>query len=121
MELAGLSVACSIHRQYPPENRTKMMIISGPGNNGGDGLVAARHLHHFGYQIEVVYPKKEKLVARSDLFRRLTIQLEQLGIPVSSKWQRPAEGEVDVIVDAIFGFSFKGWRGGGTDAPFDEI
>ena len=28
------------------------------GNNGGDGLVCARHLHHFGYQPSVFYPKR---------------------------------------------------------------
>jgi len=28
------------------------------GNNGGDGLVCARHLHHFGYQPSVFYPKQ---------------------------------------------------------------
>merc|ERR1712046_63144 len=85
------------------------------------GLVAARHLHHFGYKPKVVYPNMEKVVAKNDLYRRLTLQLGQLGIPITSEWVAPAEGEAHVIMDAIFGFSFKGWRGEGKDAPFDSI
>ncbi|CAK0866972.1 unnamed protein product [Prorocentrum cordatum] len=65
-----------------------------------------------------------RLIAGNELYRRLTLQLAQLSVPVVSEWTPPAAGEADVIVDAIFGFSFKGWRGGGKDhpdAPFDEI
>lgn len=50
MELAGLSVASSILAEYPPSKYSKVLIVAGPGNNGGDGLVAARHLYHFGYK-----------------------------------------------------------------------
>lgn len=50
MELAGLSVACAVADQTTPG---KVLVLAGPGNNGGDGLVAARHLHHFGYHVEV--------------------------------------------------------------------
>ena len=44
MELAGLSCACSVYEVFPPKSHPKVLILAGPGNNGGDGLVAARHL-----------------------------------------------------------------------------
>lgn len=57
MELAGLSVASSILAEYPPSEYSRVLIVAGPGNNGGDGLVAARHLYHFGYKgVQVVLP-----------------------------------------------------------------
>ena len=56
MELAGLSVACSVASEYPATSHSRILVIAGPGNNGGDGLVAARHLHHFGYTVEVRRP-----------------------------------------------------------------
>ena len=51
MELAGLSVASAVAAEYPPDRR--ILVVAGPGNNGGDGLVAARHLRHFGYDVKV--------------------------------------------------------------------
>lgn len=121
MELAGLSVAASLAKEYPRQTHPNVLIICGPGNNGGDGLVAARHLYHFGYQPRVIYPKMEAITAKNELYKRLTIQLGQLAIPITDEWSPPAAGEADVIIDAIFGFSFKGWRGEGKDAPFDSI
>ena len=48
MEIAGLSVAEVIAECYPPSSLGKeapgVLFCCGPGNNGGDGLVAARHL-----------------------------------------------------------------------------
>merc|ERR1719277_302827 len=99
MELAGLSLASAIAKEYPPHSHARVLILCGPGNNGGDGLVAARHLHHFGYTPRVVYPKMEKIIAGNDLYRRLTMQLAQLSVPITSEWRPPAQGEADVIID----------------------
>ena len=80
-----------------------MLLVPWQGNNGGDGLVAARHLHHFGYDITVVYPKRSK----GALFEGLVTQCRQLGIPVLGELSVPV-GSFSVVMDAIFGFSFHG-------------
>lgn len=67
MELAGLSVACAIYKTFSTETYPRVLLIAGPGNNGGnfkyylilgDGFVCSRHLYHFGYKVTIVYPKK---------------------------------------------------------------
>ena len=51
LELAGLSVAQAVVRCYPPQDlgveSPRILVCCGPGNNGGDGLVAAKHLFFF--------------------------------------------------------------------------
>lgn len=49
MELAGLSCAVAIAKCYPLNTLSNgnVLVCCGPGNNGGDGLVCARHLKMF--------------------------------------------------------------------------
>ena len=44
MELAGLACAQTLAYVYPLESHKRVLVCCGPGNQGGDGLVAARHL-----------------------------------------------------------------------------
>jgi NAD(P)H-hydrate epimerase len=104
MELAGLSVSQALYTLSPPSKTPRILVACGPGNNGGDGLVAARHLHHFGYKPSVYFPKQSK----NELYERLRKQLEQLRVPFVSGDFAAALGESDYVVDAIFGFSFSG-------------
>jgi NAD(P)H-hydrate epimerase len=55
MELAGLAVATATLEHMSAAGR--VLVLCGPGNNGGDGLVAARHLKHFGCTPVVYYPR----------------------------------------------------------------
>lgn len=60
MELAGLSVAEAVRKFYCSGPR-RILICCGPGNNGGDGLVAGRHLLLFGNHVDVLIPvQKDK-------------------------------------------------------------
>ncbi|KAI6203743.1 hypothetical protein M3Y94_00591700 [Aphelenchoides besseyi] len=101
MELAGLSCAQSIYSAYKKESR--VLVLVGPGNNGGDGLVAARHLKLFGYQPTVLYPKESK----NELMSRLVTQTTKMGIEVVNEMPNDLNAKFDLIVDAFFGFSFK--------------
>ncbi|BCS00490.1 NADHX epimerase [Aspergillus luchuensis] len=112
MELAGLSVSQAVYRIHPPSSGKDVLVICGPGNNGGDGLVAARHLAHYGYKPSVYYPKQGK----NDLYQRLKTQLENLSVPFISDLP-VAIKSADFLVDAIFGFSF----GGPLREPFPTI
>ena len=57
MELAGLTIATIIQNYYPLSDKKKVFIAIGPGNNGGDGLVAARHLSTFNYSVTIYKPE----------------------------------------------------------------
>ncbi|KAG5954890.1 hypothetical protein E4U57_003931 [Claviceps arundinis] len=103
MELAGLSVSQAVSLVQPLNKGRRILVACGPGNNGGDGLVAARHLFYYGYKPTVFYPKKSK----NDLYQRLTKQLEQLEVPFVDDFESALKS-TDHVVDAIFGFSFSG-------------
>ncbi|KAI0475856.1 YjeF N-terminal domain-like protein [Xylariaceae sp. FL0804] len=103
MELAGLSVSQVVYRVHPPSKGKRILVACGPGNNGGDGLVAARHLRHYGYQPSIYYPKRSK----NDLYQRLAKQLEDLEVPFVEDFPAAAKS-TDHILDAVFGFSFSG-------------
>lgn len=99
MELAGLSVAQAIAQTCV--SGSSVTLVCGPGNNGGDGLVAARHLFMFGYNPCVVYPK----ISKREPFIGLLQQLHSIGADVHNTVQVP---DADVVVDCVFGFSFSG-------------
>lgn len=53
MEQAGRGVAQEALRLLGDGRGTRVLVLVGPGNNGGDGLVAARHLHDAGMHVSL--------------------------------------------------------------------
>ncbi len=101
MENAGRAVAgvaCSAFR-LP----MRVAVLAGKGNNGGDGLVAARHLHNRGAEVSVVLVDKN--------LRGLPLQqlraVQALGIRPGSDLKALGD-KPDLIIDALLGFGARG-------------
>lgn len=90
----------------PPQ----ILIVTEGGNNGGDGLAAARMLYEQGCQVQVYQIGGVKQV--STQYQQQKKILEQLGIPVvngitKEVMQEWSKIRYDVIVDAVFGVGLK--------------
>ena len=105
MENAGRAVADVIAARHPPGLR--VAVVAGPGNNGGDGFVAARILAERGYRVRIL----------------LVGNLERLkgdAALAAQRWQGPTTAAApaalmpaDVIIDALFG--------AGLDRPVEGV
>jgi hydroxyethylthiazole kinase-like uncharacterized protein yjeF len=109
MENAGRAVAEEIAHRFPVGS--KVVVYAGTGRNGGDGLVAARHLACRGFKVKVL------LIGSGDRIRdeltwlnyqavrnmRFTVELEEVR---DSKELKPVKA--DVIVDGLLGTGVKG-------------
>lgn len=99
MENAGRGIAEIIQTAY---ERRPVLVLCGPGNNGGDGFVVARHLQEAGWEVSLAalvppdrYKKDAAIMAKRWQGETLGIKpalLEELG--VDDRW---------LIVDALFG------------------
>lgn len=107
MERAGLGAAAEILGFIEPGSR--IAVVCGSGNNGGDGFVVARHLEAAGHAVEVLLVEAESKIRREP--RTFLGILRQLEIPVRrvnvTGW-RHAFDEADVIVDAMLGTGASG-------------
>ncbi|MDM9628042.1 NAD(P)H-hydrate dehydratase [Rhizobium sp. S152] len=95
MERAGAAVAAMALARYP--DATRIVVLCGPGNNGGDGYVAARHLHESGASV-AVFHLGDPTTLKGDAARaREQLQLRS----VTLESYTPDDG--DIVIDALFG------------------
>jgi ADP-dependent NAD(P)H-hydrate dehydratase / NAD(P)H-hydrate epimerase len=95
MENAGRAVAANVARRHPPG--TRVVVVAGPGNNGGDGFVAARYLHEQGYGVRVLLAG-ERMHLKGD-----AAQAAHRWTGRSEPAAPDALNGADVIIDALFG------------------
>lgn len=101
MELAGGAVARVIQSRLDVNGR-RILLLVGPGNNGGDGLVAARHLKDAGADVGayLLKPREDEHVAalreRGAFMANLP---DDRGLRILRLWL----SNCDVVVDALLG------------------
>jgi len=95
MNKAGLAVADEIATRHPVGR--KVAVMCGPGNNGGDGFVAARILRQRGYRVRIGFLGDESKLAgdAAEARKQCSISLEP--------WTAELIVWSNCIVDALFG------------------
>ncbi|MCD6299734.1 MAG: NAD(P)H-hydrate epimerase, partial [Dehalococcoidales bacterium] len=104
MENAGKAVAGETRRILGNIEDKNILILIGPGNNGGDGLVAARHLHDWGAKVSLYLFSQR---SPDDQNFRL---VQERGIACIEAADDKGLGKLDellpttnAIIDAVFG------------------
>ena len=99
MERAGLAVAVKIRELI---GRKKVIVLAGGGNNGGDGLVVARNLFNWGWNVKVLLMTGKGRLS-PDCLRQYNIA-KKFGVPVEFRTGLTT-GDIHgaLIVDALLG------------------
>jgi hydroxyethylthiazole kinase-like uncharacterized protein yjeF len=95
MERAGAALAEGVFRFAGP---LPVLILCGPGNNGGDGYVAARHLRERGVQVRIATLAEPKSDAARSARSSFGGEVEALD---------PGTAPAPVLIDALFGTGLK--------------
>ncbi len=108
MENAGFQVFRVLRTLFPSLTKERVVVVAGKGNNGGDGLVVARHLQNHGGSPTVLLLASAEEV-RGDAALNLKIA-RAIGVPVrevrtAADWKKHRRilDQATIIVDAIFG------------------
>jgi ADP-dependent NAD(P)H-hydrate dehydratase / NAD(P)H-hydrate epimerase len=115
MEAAGGAVAATVAELSP---QAPVRVVCGKGNNGGDGLVAARKLAETGFEVEALL-----LGPRDELSGDAAASLERFPAARQIDDDR-VDSELEgsgAVVDAIFGTGFEGAPRSPADAAIDAI
>ncbi|MEO7190830.1 MAG: NAD(P)H-hydrate dehydratase [Vicinamibacterales bacterium] len=126
MENAGRQVVAAIESAFEELEMSRVAVLAGPGNNGGDGFVIARTLLERGIDVGV-YLVGQASAVKGDARTNLTI-LKNLGLDVvevgdAAAWELHGTDVLgsDLIVDALFGTGLHGPLTGLAQTIVDDI
>ena len=108
MENAGREIFLEIERRFPELHEERFVIVAGKGNNGGDGLVVARHLVNQGASPLVLLlaaAEEVKGDAALNLRAARAVGVDVREVRSEDDWRRrkAALGQATVVIDAVFG------------------
>jgi NAD(P)H-hydrate epimerase len=103
MENAGTAVAEVALARFP--DARQIAVVCGKGNNGGDGMVAARKLHEAGKKVSVLLlaDRGELRGDAAHMCRRMPLRARS----VDSAHELRRALSVDLVIDAILGSGFR--------------
>ena len=110
MENAGRNAAELIRASIKETDQpAAVCILCGPGNNGGDGFVIARHLFNAGLKVEIIlFADPEKLApdagVNHDIAHKMMIPIR----PFTESDAAACVSRAQVVVDALLGTGFSG-------------
>jgi ADP-dependent NAD(P)H-hydrate dehydratase / NAD(P)H-hydrate epimerase len=99
MENAGAAIAREILGALGEAAGRRVLVLVGPGNNGGDGLVIARHLARAGASVDVVLERPRDGDRNLELARAEWVRVHEFGTVRLERLARRA----DAIVDCLLG------------------
>ena len=113
MENAGAGSVREMERYYPGLYRSRVAVVCGKGNNGGDGLVVARHLANRGATVQIfLLAKTAELkgdaATNLGIAERSGLSLIHVTTTQDLHARREALATADLIVDAILGTGLTG-------------
>lgn len=113
MENAGRSVAQAVIEKLRKVAGKKVVILCGKGNNGGDGLVAARHLFQHGAAVKVFLACEPEDITGDarvnyEIWERFGQQVFSLVSSNGLQLLKLALMQSDAVVDALYGTGFRG-------------
>ena len=120
MEQAGSHLAELVTLRLEGELRDRSVTVAvGPGNNGGGGLAAARHLANRGARVRVVLARPARRLSQAGRHQLATLLEMDVSCCVAVYDITAAEIErelrdADIVVDAVLGYRGRG-------APHDEV
>jgi NAD(P)H-hydrate epimerase len=125
MENAATGVVEAVRQAFPDARR--VLILCGPGNNGGDGLAAARHLANGGHEVQLLlFGDEDNLSPDAGTNYRLAAAFGLEPILVPDHDLAPLEAALapnrpDVIIDAMLGTGIDRPLGGRLAAVVERV
>ncbi len=111
MEIAGYKFAKIVRSFLKDLNHKHIIVLAGVGNNGGDGLAAARYMANWGAEVKII-------LARSDLKRAAKHHLAIIEkMAIETAFPPVKLLKTDLVVDALLGYN----QVGNPKPPYDDL